>query len=376
MSRVSHVAQWALSLVLGSMMAGCGSDQIMEGTEPTTDGGSGGYVSDPLRQCMMTLGRLTVVGNQLLVNCGGQMVPTRLKGINRSGLQHKNGLQMAGFGSDPTTELQQWRDLWKTVVVRLPIGQTYYLFYDSYRQDIAAIIAAAKSLGIYVILELHGYDAANLNEAQPDPVTTPMFWGQVAQRFGSETHVLFDIWNEPHDVPWSTWKGNAETIIRAIRAAGASDTLVVVGGLDYAYDLTPLLQPSNRITGLGPIIYATHPYPLKTTPPAMAPEWDAKFGNVAKLLPVLIGEYGVDDSSGSPFGLGSKSAAHNWMMQLHNYIDEHQLSALAWSGGDMPQLTRGKSSGVVNLPANPPDPTQPTDPFGIDVKAWMVKPIL
>ena len=272
MSGVSNVARWALSLVLTSLTAGCGIDQVMDGTDATTDGRSGSYVSDPLRQCMMNLSRLTVVGNQLLVNCGGQMVPTRLKGINRSGLQHKIGLQMAGFGGDPATELQQWRDLWKTVVIRLPIAQTYYLYYDSYRQDLGAIVAAAKALGIYVILELHGYDAANLNAAQPDPASTPMFWGQIAQRFGSETHVLFDIWNEPHDVPWSTWKGNAELIIRAIRAAGASDTLVVVGGLDYAYDLTPLLQPSNRITGLGPIIYATHPYPLKTTPPSMAPD--------------------------------------------------------------------------------------------------------
>ena len=102
MSKVSYMVRWSLSLVLSSLTAGCGSGQIIDGTEATTDGGSGSYVSDPLRQCMMNLGRLTVVGNQLLVNCGGQMVPTRLKGINRSGLQHKIGLNMAGFGSDPS----------------------------------------------------------------------------------------------------------------------------------------------------------------------------------------------------------------------------------------------------------------------------------
>lgn len=369
----------AVMLSVSSLLLGCGDGQVM-GTE-VSDAGStpssqDGFVSDPLRQCMASLGRLTVSGNQLMVSCGGQLVPTRLKGINRSGLQHKNGLQMAGFGSDPSVELKQWRDLWQTVVIRLPIAQTYYLYYDSYRQDIASIVAATKSLGIYLILELHGYDANNLNSAQPDPVSTPMFWGQVAQRFGSETHVLFDIWNEPHDVPWSTWKGNAEKIISAIRSAGANETLVVVGGLDYAYDLQPLLDPANRITGMGPIIYATHPYPLKVMPPAMSPEWDLKFGNVAKQLPVLIGEYGTDDSNGSPFGLGSKAAAHSWMTQLHSYIDQKQLSALAWSAGDMPQLTYGKSGGSVNLPSNPPDPTQPTDPFGVDVKAWMVKPIM
>ena len=54
---------------------------------------------DPLRACMMqTLPRLTVVGAQLVIRCGDRMLPTRLKGINRSGLQHKNGLLAAGLG--------------------------------------------------------------------------------------------------------------------------------------------------------------------------------------------------------------------------------------------------------------------------------------
>jgi hypothetical protein len=108
----------------------------------------------------------------------------------------------------------------------------------------------------------------------------------------------------------------------------------------------------------------------------MAAEWDAKFGMVAQQVPVIIGEYGVDDSATSPYGLGSKAAAHSWMTQLHTYIDAHQLSALAWSGGDNPQLTLGQNGGGVNLPSSPPDPTKPTDPFGVDVQAWMRKPLM
>lgn len=332
---------------------------------------------DPLRGCMMaTLPRLTVVGNELRIRCGQETLRTRLKGINRSGLQHKNGLQLAGFGSDSMPELKAWRDTWKTVVVRLAIAQTYYLYYDAYRQDIANVVAATRSLGMYLMLELHGYDENNLNSAQPDPNSTPGFWGQVAQAYGSEPHVLFDIWNEPHSVPWSTWKTNAEKIITAIRSAGASDTLIVVGGLDYAYDLSPLMDPSNRITGMGPIIYATHPYPLKSMPASMASEWDVKFGNVSNIVPVIVGEYGVDDSSTVPYGLGSKSAAHDWMIKLHQYIDAKKLSALAWSAGDAPQITYGTSGGGVSLPSNPPDPNRPTDPFGVDVKAWMLQPIM
>lgn len=335
---------------------------------------------DPVRACMRTgLPRLTVAGNQLHVRCGGQTVATRLKGINRSGLQHKVGLAAAGFGRDPAVELRRFRDEWGTNVVRLPFAQRHYTTHaeaPQYRQDIATVVEAARTLGLYVILELHGMDAHDLEAAQPDPISTPALWADLARTYGAQTHVLFDIWNEPHSVSWSTWKTAAEAIISAIRAAGASETLIVVGGLDYAYDLSPLLDPSNRIQGLGPIVYSTHPYPLKSTPPAMAPAWDERFGRVSAFVPVLIGEYGVSAESGVPAGLGSRAAAHAWLSALLAYLDAHQLSALAWSAGDQPQLTFGQHGGRVALPDNPPDPGLPTDPFGLDVRAWMQAPVM
>lgn len=334
---------------------------------------------DPLRECMMTtLPRLTVTGNRLQARCGDGLVDVRLKGINRSGLQHKNGLALAGFGADPTVELKRWRDEWLVSVIRLPFAQSYYTTYaeaPQYRAGIATIISAARSLGMYVMLELHGYDENNLGIAQPDPSSTPALWADLAKTYGGESHVLFDIWNEPHSVPWSTWKANAEKIISAIRGAGATETLVVVGGLDWAYDLSPLADPQNRLTGLGPIIYATHPYPLKKTPPTTAADWDEKFGRVADQVPVLVGEFGADDTQSVPVGLGSKAAARDWLTALLNYVDGKRLSALAWSGGDLPHLCLGQDGGPVVLPQNPPDPGRPTDPFGQVVQSWLKKPL-
>lgn len=376
MSMLRRTSLFGLGLgcLLLTLGAACGPRDDLAPPGGGWDGGA--LVEDPLRACMSaTLPRLTVQGPRLMIRCGEQLVATRLKGINRSGLQHKNGLREAGFGADPLPELRAYRDEWKTVVLRLPIGQTYYLFYQSYRDDLDRLVAATRSLGMYLILELHGYDANNLNSEQPDPNSTPDFWAQVARRYGAETHVLFDLWNEPHNVPWSTWKGNAEKIIRAIRGAGASETVLIVGGLDYAYDLSPLLDSNNRINDSGPILYATHPYPLKSNPPAMAAEWDQAFGRVAQQLPVLVGEYGVDASGDSPAGLGSRAAAQAWLSQLHAYVDRLGLSALAWSAGDMPHLVLGQSGGGVSLPANPPDPARPSDPFGVAVQAWMRRPL-
>lgn len=336
-------------------------------------------ITDPQRQCADTLGtgklpRLTVAGSQLAVRCGDVLRPVWLKGLNRSGLQHKNGLSQAGFGSDPEPELRRWRDEWQATVIRLPFGQSYYTTYreaPQYRQGLADVVAAAGRLGLYVVLDLHGYDENGLNIALPDPTTTPAMWTDLARQFGAEPHVAFDIWNEPHSVSWDTWKSSAERILRAIREAGATETLVVVGGIDWAYDLSPLAEPANRITGLGPLIYATHPYPWKTSPPATAAEWDLRFGLVSRDVPVLVAEYGADDSNVMPVGLGSKEAARAWLRSLQDYVDGKRLSTLAWSAGDLPHLTLGTQGGPVALPGNPPDPGRPTDPFGQTVQPWM-----
>ncbi len=334
---------------------------------------------DPLRECMMsTLPRLTVVGNQLQARCADRLVSVRLKGINRSGLQHKNGLALAGFGSDPSVELRRWRDEWLVSIIRLPFAQSYYTTYaeaPQYRAGIAAIIEAAGRLGLYVMLELHGYDENNLGIAQPDPSSTPALWADLAKTYGAMPHVLFDIWNEPHSVSWSVWKQNAERILRAIRDAGASESLVVIGGLDWAYDLSPLAEPQNRITDLGPIVYATHPYPWKKTPPTTAVDWEEKFGQIATQLPVMVSEFGADETNSLPVGLGSKAAAQAWLTALLDYVDSKGLSALAWSGGDLPHLCLGQSGGPVVLPSNPPDPGRPTEPFGQVVQAWLKKPL-
>lgn len=320
-------------------------------------------MADPLSCDNRTLPRLLVRGNGLYVLCRGSEVPVRLKGINRSGLQHKSSLANAGFPSNPQDELHRFRTDWKAVAVRLPIAQDYYQGSAAYRDDIAKIVTATKSEGQYVILEVHGF-SYNLNPPLPDGQTATL-WGDLARSFGNETHVMFDLWNEPRASSWDVWKTQAESLIRTIRASGAQDTVVVVGGLDYAYDLSALSAPNNRISGLGPVIYATHPYPFKGTPPHVEPDWDRYFGNVASQVPVILGEYGVDEM------IMDAQAARDWMARLHRYIDGKGLSALAWSVGDMPHLVLGTNGAGVSLPSNPPDPSRPTSPFGVDVKAWM-----
>ncbi len=93
------------------------------------------------------------------------------------------------------------------------------------------------------------------------------FWSQVASIYKNDGRVLFELYNEPHDIPWTVWKSGGMTsggwiaagmqqLYDAVRAAGA-DNLAVIGGLNFAYDLSGV--PANRISGYN-ILYVTNPY--------------------------------------------------------------------------------------------------------------------
>ncbi len=73
------------------------------------------------------------------------------------------------------------------------------------------------------------------------------------------------------------------------------DSILIVGGLDHAYDLSQVvLNPINRLN----IIYSTHPYPDKSK---WGRSWDEAFGNIKADYPVFVTEVGFDPTSGAGF---------------------------------------------------------------------------
>ena len=88
--------------------------------------------------------------------------------------------------------------------------------------------------------------------------------------------MLFELYNEPHDVSWRVWKSGGDAgdgcqavgmqqLYDAVRATGA-ENLVIIGGLDWAYDLSGVPgEPHRRLQ---------HPLrdpPLRRTAPSSAP---------------------------------------------------------------------------------------------------------
>ncbi len=338
------------------------------------------------------LPRLEVDGPRLVTRAAdGSLRAMRLRGLNRSGLQHKPSLARAGFGDPPDVqrELLAWREHWRADILRLPLALDALVPGSDYDADVAALVDAAESAGLYLILELHGL------LGDPHPPLPPLpdasaVWTHLAARHGARAHVVFDLWNEPHPEsplgrllglwrgPWNAWRARAQALIDVIRAAGAAQTLILVGGVDWAYDLSPLRDPEARLDGHGPLAYATHVYPFKGAARARRrgwrDEWERAFGRVARELPVLVTEFGATAGpAGDPhFGRLTPEAAGAWLAELLGYLDELGLSALAWSAGDRPHLVH-TTDGVEarDLATQTLDPFAPTPLLGEHVRAWL-----
>ncbi|MGC4093463.1 MAG: glycoside hydrolase family 5 protein [Polyangiaceae bacterium] len=180
---------------------------------------------------------------------------------------------------------------WKSNAVRVGLNQSYWL--DSskgalYQAYVDRAVKWALSLGMDVILDLHWLTSAQTPSTDALSVT---FWGQVAQKYKNDGRVMFELFNEPHDISAAQWKSDMQGLYTAVRNAGANN-LVLVGGLDWAYNLAQVL-PGNALSGSN-IAYVAHPYSFKGTTPSA---WDAAFGNLTATYPVVSTEFGQANTS-------------------------------------------------------------------------------
>jgi endoglucanase len=190
---------------------------------------------------------------------------------------------------------------WKANVIRLPLNQRFWLDNrDNYQATVAQQVQWITGLNMDVILDLHWSDKGNSANTAAQQVmadqNSVQFWRDVAGKYKANPRVMFELYNEPHDVSWQIWRNGGtadgfqvagmQQLYDAVRGVGAPN-LVIIGGTNWAFDLSGV--PSNRITGTN-IVYATHPYDFagKNTPT----DWDTGFGNISQTDPVLMTEFG------------------------------------------------------------------------------------
>lgn len=216
---------------------------------------------------------------------------------------------------------------WGANVIRVPLSQCFWLANtQNYQGTISSVVSMIKSLKMGVILDLHvsdkGQDGVSCTQQTMADMRSVTFWNQVASAYKNDPWVIFELYNEPHDVSWNVWKNGGDaggfqspgfqTLYNTVRGTGANN-LVLIGGLNWAYDLSGV--PSNAISGSN-IAYASHPY---SNYGKMPQDWPAGFGNLANSYPVVLTEFG--DLNCDP----------TYYNQIIQYSNQHDISWTAWA---------------------------------------------
>lgn len=293
------------------------------------------------------LAPLKVVGTRL-VNDRNERV--RLRGVNTASLEWTSH----GEGHILETVTTAIRD-WRVNVVRLPLTQDRWFGKapeqsdegKAYRALVRQIVDDCARHGCYIMLDLHWSDAGewgkNIGQRVMPDRNSLTFWKDLAAAYKNHPAVIFDLFNEPHDISWDIWlKGGKVTeryrragteltfeavgfqpLLDAVRETGAAN-VVVVGGLNWAYDMSGFLA-DKRLTdpnGNG-VIYANHAYPNKGD---TVPQWVEKMKAAAKEMPIIISEFGTEERGPSAAGPG----AEKWVIDMLQALHESDWDWIAW----------------------------------------------
>src|SRR5262245_11052056 len=290
---------------------------------------------------------LRVVKTQL-VNEKNERV--RLRGMNTASLEWTSD----GEGHIVSTVKVAIKD-WRANIIRLPLSQDRWFGKapeqkdegKAYRDLVKQIVDTCADNGVYIMLDLHWSDAGewgkNIGQHFMPDKNSLAFWKDIALVYKNHPAVIFDLYNEPHDVSWDVWlRGGTITernrrtgmeltfqaigmqeLLDSIRATGANN-LVVAGGVNWAYDMSGFLAGKLLADRKGNgVIYANHAYPTKGD---TVEKWVEKMQAAGKQIPIIVGEWGTEPRGPSSAG----PRAEQWVHEMLIALNQHDWDWIAW----------------------------------------------
>ena len=285
---------------------------------------------------------LSVSGTQIVANG----VPVRLRGVNM-------GDPFLARNSDwyPILTIDNYATLgaqWHADIVRISIFPTQWKHMDHAQllAGLAREMNAALSNGMYVIISYHviGWPDGWYEPANPgNPADTydsamsvaTSFWNQMSQTYGSDTRILFDLWNEPANPAdltsdpsdpnplWPILKPYYTTLIQTVRNNHAQNIVIATGNRWASWLVgikdSPLSDPN--------VVYAYHKYSVPGQNAASV--WNTDTGGLLGVKPLIVSEWGYEDvdAGANPQWPGT---AAGFGVPFTAWLEANNLSSLVW----------------------------------------------
>lgn len=287
---------------------------------------------------------LKVVGNKV-IDANGKEV--WLQGVNVV------GLESLPFGSQMMKSTQVAVDEWGSNCIRLTVKEQFW-FGESihqkdggaaYRKLIDDIITFTANRGAYVVLDLHHFRAPRERDIR--------FWSAAAKVYANHPAVLFDIFNEPHDISWEVWRNGGfvgkkgkvdesaflseeekkknqgfescgmQRLVEVVRSTGARN-IIIAGGCHWANDLSGVVNgyALEDKTGNG-IMYSWHTY-----------NWHGGWERILPVLekyPVYLGEFGGDTKKMGFLPLDIQEDPYTFCPDMLGFVQKNKIHWGAFS---------------------------------------------
>lgn len=287
----------------------------------------------------------------------------QLRGMSSHGLQwFDNG---DGYNADCMTEgsMDALVNDWGIDVIRpaMYLQENGYLDGRSWVKDsLEQIVDWAEERGIYAIIDWHILNPGNPNYNKSAALT---FFKEMAQKYASKKHVLYEIANEPNQgqtaydncgwtdacmqTEWNnTIKPYAEEVIDTIRKYDP-EGLILVGTPGWSGN--PFTAANNPITGSRAhnVMYSFHFYAGGTGHHVNY----SKVGHILDDIPVFVTEFGTSAPDGN--NNYSPGVVNNWMdvfdgSDASNNPSGVKVSWVNWSYADKNETSAALNPGACD----------------------------
>ncbi len=269
------------------------------------DLGSGELGPTPVQQH----GHLHVTGTELRDESNARV---QLKGMSSMWLNWEDN----GY-AESLSGLKWLRNNWQLNVIRAAMGVepqgAYLTDPERAKAQLEQVVDNAIAAGVYVIIDWHDHNAL---DHQAESVA---FFTEVAEKYAGVPNVLYEPFNEPLKLDWSTQlKPYHEAVVAAIRGV-EPESVIILGTPNWSQDVDK--AASDMLVGSN-LMYTLHFYACDHG------SWliGKASGALKRGLPLFVTEWGATAADGGLDGVVCQVAAQAWQ----DFMTANGIGWAAW----------------------------------------------